>query len=153
MSFVHLTPDHISRIVAEAEAAVPNECCGLLVGTGDVESGLVVTDVVISPNIAAPNRPDRFEVDPEVRFRTMRRLEGTPYDIVGHYHSHPEHPAEPSATDLENAFEPDLAWLIAGVKAGQVTTLRAFRVEPDASAFRPLMARPGIGNRFDLATK
>lgn len=150
MSTIRLTPQHIALVVAEAEAALPNECCGLLVGAGDPAGGLVVTEIVTSANLAAGDRHDRFEVDPEVRFRTMRRLEGTPYGIVGHYHSHPDHPAEPSATDLEWAFEPELAWLIAGLEGGRVTALRAYRLEDDGSAFRPLDALPGTGNAFAL---
>ncbi|MEQ8665851.1 MAG: M67 family metallopeptidase [Rhodospirillales bacterium] len=150
MSSIRLEPAHIRQITAAAEAATPRECCGLLVGTGNPATGIVVTEVVTSTNIAAADRPDRFEVDPEIRFRTMRRLEGTPLDIVGHYHSHPDHPPDPSATDLAWAFEPELAWLIAGLRNGRVTALKAFRLTDDGTAFHPLEALPGSENTFDL---
>lgn len=150
MGTIRLGADHIALISTEAVAALPNECCGLLVGVGDPLGGITVTEVVTSPNLAAADGPDRFEVDPAVRFETMRRLENTGKAIVGHYHSHPNHPPEPSATDLSMAFEPELAWLICGLERGRVTALRAYRLLADGSAFEPLGAVPGADNRFAL---
>jgi len=150
MAIVRLQPVHIDLIRQEAEAAWPNECCGLLVGTGNRTEGIVVADVVPSPNLAASDRSDRFEVDPEVRFKTMRDCEAQDLEIVGHYHSHPEHPPEPSAVDLEMAYEPELVWLIAGLTDGKVNALNAFRLNDDASAFEAIGAAPGEHNSFDI---
>ncbi|MDH5748586.1 MAG: M67 family metallopeptidase [Rhodospirillales bacterium] len=115
----------MNEITAFAEAAYPDECCGLLAGHGDGAGDLIVTRVVASANVNEVRSHDRFEVDPKVRFDLMRELDGGPDRIIGHYHSHPDHPAKPSGHDLDMAFEPDLVWLILSVmngRAGEVTT-------------------------------
>ena len=70
-----------------AAAAYPNECCGLLAGSG--LEVVTVTLVRQSANLAV-NRKTEFAVDPQMQFDLMRELRGTPYHIVGHYHSHPK---------------------------------------------------------------
>lgn len=138
---IALTPAQIEELKRAAEKAYPEECCGLLLGRGadDVE----VTRVVASPNVAAdesgaPRRRDRFEVDPELRVALMRETEGTALRIVGHYHSHPDHPPAPSARDLESALEPEFIWLIVGVEKGRAGPVTAHVFEPGARAFREI---------------
>ena len=122
----------LAAIAAHAEHAYPGECCGLLVGRG--RRIVRVSRVVPSSNIAA-GRDDRFEVDPKLRFDLMRELGEGPERIVGHYHSHPDHPARPSPTDLACAFEPELLWLILAVSNGQAVQSRAWRLAPDGGRF------------------
>jgi proteasome lid subunit RPN8/RPN11 len=125
---------HARRIELEAEAAYPGECCGLLAGRAD--GGILrVTRVVPSPNILADAAGDRFEVDPQIRFDLMRRLRGTVETLIGHYHSHPNHPALPSAHDLEKALEPGLFWLIVSVTGGTATDIKAHRLDAERSGF------------------
>ena len=123
------------RVIRDAAArAYPEECCGLLVGRGQVDGTLIIERAVTSRNLSAGSRRDSFEVDPKVRFDLMRDLEARPAAgrrIVGHYHSHPDHPAVPSERDREQAHEPEFIWLIAAVAAGRVTALTAHRVTPD----------------------
>ncbi len=128
-----------------AAAAYPEECCGLLVGIGDVDGDLWVQRAVTSHNLSAGDRLDSFEVDPKVRFDLMRELGlakdsdvAPPPRIVGHYHSHPDHPAEPSERDRQQAFEPEFVWLIASVMAGEVAALTAHAVTPDGFRRLPL---------------
>jgi len=135
MSVVRIPKTLLDQIRHAAEAAYPAECCGILVGSGCIGDGIAISRIVESANLAAEQRNDRFEVDPMVRFEVMRELEGTDEEIVGHYHSHPDHPAEPSATDLEMAFEPELAWIIASVTNGKVSDIRAHRLRPEADGF------------------
>ena len=75
--------------------------------------------VAESDNVAPSQRTRRFEVDPALRFSLMRRLRGSRDNIVGHYHSHPEASAAPSAYDASVVFEPDLIWVIVAVAAGR----------------------------------
>jgi [CysO sulfur-carrier protein]-S-L-cysteine hydrolase len=131
----------IAGIVAAAEAAYPRECCGLLAGR-TTPGGILVTRVVASRNTADGDQRDRFEVDPQVRFDLMRALEGSDERLVGHYHSHPDHPAIPSATDRRMAHEPDLVWLITAVAAGRATATRAWRPVAKVSGF----GDPGFGD-------
>jgi proteasome lid subunit RPN8/RPN11 len=129
------------QLTREAEAAYPDECCGLLVGRRQADGATAVERAVASANVATCRRHDRLEVDPRVRFALTRELAGSSSAIVGHYHSHPDHPAEPSATDRAMAFEPDLVWLIVAVspdRAGEPAragTVRAFRIAAAGNVF------------------
>lgn len=124
----------LERIASAAERAYPEECCGLLIGRR--ENVLRVTAVAESDNVAPSQRTRRFEVDPALRFSLMRRLRGSCDDIVGHYHSHPEASAAPSAYDASLVFEPDLIWVIVAVAAGQAGEIRCWRWDPAAARFR-----------------
>lgn len=135
-------PAPLLRVVVDAaEAAYPRECCGLLVGRDDAAASVVVTRVEPSANLSADGGYDRFEVDPALRFRLMRDLAEGPHRIVGHYHSHPDHPAQPSRRDLENAWEPDLVWLITSVVGGQAVHTSAHAVDADGLQFREIPLR------------
>jgi proteasome lid subunit RPN8/RPN11 len=131
-------------IIDAAENAYPTECCGLLVGHDNGAGALAVTRVVLSENSAPGVGLDRFEIDPRVRFNVMRELDDAPKNdepkqrIIGHYHSHPNHPAQPSATDLEMAHEPSLVWLITSVIEGQATLTTAHCIDANGSQFRQI---------------
>ena len=89
---IALTAAQRATLRRVAVEAFPNECCGLLVGTG--ERTVTVSELVPVANVAA--RPEsRFEVDPQVQFDLLRQLRGSDLRIVGHYHSHPNGVAEP----------------------------------------------------------
>lgn len=139
---IHLNLSHLKTINDCAEAAYPFESCGLLAGTRNKDGVMQVTRVVTSPNIAdqdsAQNLRDRFEVDPKVRFDLMRELQGSDQEIIGHYHSHPEHAAKPSKRDIDMAFEPDLVWLITAVVAGHAGRTRAWRLNRETQAATPV---------------
>jgi proteasome lid subunit RPN8/RPN11 len=122
---------HLAAIRAHAERAFPEECCGLLVGNADADGAVLVSAVVPGANLSSDRRLG-FEVDPQLRFDLMRRLRGSDQRIVGHYHSHPDGPAEPSATDRARAIEPALVWLIVAVADGRAGPIAAFRPAADA---------------------
>jgi len=97
-----LAPGLREAILAEARAAHPRECCGLLEGCG-----ARITAIHPARNLAEAD--DRFLIDPAVQFRLLR--EGR--RIAGCYHSHPNGAARPSARDAQGAGEAGLLWLIA----------------------------------------
>lgn len=131
----------LRKVEQAAAGAYPAECCGLLVGHDGNGGAIQITRAVASANLKAAERADRFEVDPKVRFDLMRAIEGTHERIVGHYHSHPDHPAEPSATDLSMVWEPDLVWLITAVNGGHAAETTAHRPRADGSGFDRLELR------------
>jgi proteasome lid subunit RPN8/RPN11 len=126
----------ISRIVAAAQQAYPEECCGLLIGRRMTADDLRVTAVAESTNVAPALRNRRFEVDPALRLALMRALRGSDETIVGHYHSHPDGRAEPSAHDAAMAFEPDLLWLIVAAAAGGIGDVRCWSWDGEDGRFR-----------------
>ncbi len=128
---IALTREALEIMEREAVAAYPLECCGLLVGTDDAF-------LRAEPSRNMVEGRDRFEVDPALRFRLMRALEGGPHRIVGHYHSHPDGLARPSETDLSMAWEPDLLWVIVPVSRGRAGAAACFRVDADGRGFSPV---------------
>jgi proteasome lid subunit RPN8/RPN11 len=143
---IFLSRAQLKEIADAAEAAYPGECCGLIVGRVRGNGDLEVTRVVASPNVAVGDAPeggrrDRFEVDPELRLRLQRELEGGPERIIGLYHSHPGLGAQPSAFDLESVWEPELAWLITSVEDGQAVHTTAHVLDTDGRQFREIALR------------
>jgi len=152
---IRLAPAVLSAIAGAAEAAYPEECCGFLVGKLASDGPLDVTRVVESPNragafdgeadmggkeISANIRHRRFEIDPLVHLALMRETENTDEKIIGFYHSHPDHPAQPSAHDIACIWEPDLVWLIVSVDAGKMVDSAAFQpcIEDETRGFTPM---------------
>ena len=130
---VVIVPDRLRAIVDHAEAAFPQECCGLLSGR-EADGVIRIDGVHESENLAA--EPDRrFEVDPALRLGLQRTLRGDGRRVVGIYHSHPDGPAQPSPRDLAAAWEPDLLWLVVGVRHGQAVQCTSHvLVEADGEA-------------------
>ena len=127
----------LRRLVDAAEAAYPEEACALLVGELGLGDCRRVGRIELAANVA-DDRRSRFEVDPGLRIGLMRELRGGGDRIVGVWHSHPDHPALPSATDRAMAYEPDLVWLITAVNSGQALQTAAFAVNDYGPGFRPL---------------
>jgi len=152
---IRLPPASLAVVAGAAEAAYPEECCGLLVGKLADDGWLDVTRVVESPNRAGAFdeeadvggegmpvniRHRRFEIDPLVRLALMRETENTDQTIIGFYHSHPDHPAQPSAHDIACIWEPDFVWLIVSVVAGKMVDSAAFQpcIEGENREFIPM---------------
>ena len=117
--------------------AYPNECCGLLIGSDLPNGDLLVREIVRSANLDAGDGARAFEVDPAVILAWQKKTRGTTARILGHYHSHPDAPAQPSATDLARAWEPGQAWLIMTVLGGL----------PDEGVIGPLVG-PMVAYRY-----
>ncbi len=126
---IRIAPEALRTVVAASEAAYPEEACGLLVG-----NGWRIGAAHPSANLAADPRT-AFEVDPGLRLKLHKALRGADKAVVGVYHSHPDSPAQPSARDLERAWEPDLTWLITSVLNGQAVLTTAHRLADDPRRF------------------
>ncbi len=104
---------------AAADAAWPEEACGLLVGRRGTD-GVVIETAVPTPNRAdAGERHRRFLVDPAMHAALQRRLRGTEARIVGVFHSHPQGPARPSAHDLAAPLPEGWVMVILGGARGR----------------------------------
>lgn len=120
-----------ARILAEARAAAPRECCGLILGQREGR-GAAATALHPARNLAA--QADRFEIDPQDHFAAQRAARAAGLAVIGCYHSHPAGVARPSAADLAGAGEEGFFWLIA-TPAG---ALAAFVYDGGAMAAVPL---------------
>lgn len=103
-----------ARIVRETRAALPGECCGLLLGERN-GAGFAACALHPAHNLSAT--PDRFEIAAEDHFAAQRRARSGHMKVIGCYHSHPDGAARPSQADLAGAGEQDFVWLIAGQDA------------------------------------
>ena len=135
---VRLTAAQLLAIQRAAEAAYPEEACGLLVGRREPGGAWCVGAVEASANVAEPPRTRRFEVDPKLRLRLERDLRESPDSVIGVYHSHPDGSAKPSETDRSMIFEPAMVWLITAVAGGRAGATTGWRPTEDGSAFTPL---------------
>ena len=93
-----------------------------------------VYEVAATRNSAADRRRMRYAIAPEHLLRIQRNAQERGLDVVGYYHSHPEHDATPSRFDLETAW-PDVSYLILAVRGQRVTEVRCWRLTEGAGAF------------------
>jgi len=111
------------------EETYPHECCGALVG----RSGSV-TDVVALPNTTEEGPRRRFLVRPSDYRLAESRATELGGELLGFYHSHPDHPARPSQYDLDHAW-PTFAYIIVSVMAGQPDAMTVWYLKEDRSSF------------------
>lgn len=135
---IQISAPLLALITEAAEAAYPKECCGLLAGSDDGGDGYRVTRVEPSPNVAEGDQKDSFLVDAKIQFDLMRDLGDGPERIIGHYHSHPDHPARPSERDRQSVFYPEHIWVIVGVDGGRAGDVAAFVFDGANGDFREI---------------
>jgi proteasome lid subunit RPN8/RPN11 len=131
-----LPPPVRQEIFNHAREGYPNEVCGVLVGKSDGITQTACREVVRAVranNIEVVRRNDRYQLDPGDMARANRLAREQGLDIVGFYHSHPDHPAIASQTDLENSSPwGGYSYPIVSVIAGAVADLRCWYREGDA---------------------
>jgi proteasome lid subunit RPN8/RPN11 len=129
----------LEAIRAHARAVYPEECCGALLGTvaiGDARGPTVrgVVRAVALQNDANGDRRRRFTISGEQLLACQRLAATLSLDVVGFYHSHPDHPPIPSRVDRARAW-PWYCFLIATVNADDAGPLRAWFLRDDQSDF------------------
>jgi proteasome lid subunit RPN8/RPN11 len=117
---VKIRQEILDQIVAHAVEELPNECCGLLIGTPDI-----VEDAARARNMKRSRT--RFQVEPADHFAAIRRARAAGREIIGAYHSHPSGPSGPSETDRARLTDPTMFHVIVSLAHG-TRTVRAFRL-------------------------
>jgi proteasome lid subunit RPN8/RPN11 len=128
---IALSDDAVAAIRAHGVETYPNECCGALIGR----------DGKVSESFALPNTTEegprrRFLVRPEDYRSAEARAAEKSCELLGFYHSHPDHPAEPSQYDLDHAW-PSFSYVILEVRDAEPRDLRSWRLRDDRSQFDP----------------
>lgn len=126
---MHLSRHLAARLEEWAREAYPAESCGLLIGRRSDDT-IHVDDAARARNLNAERAHDRFELDPEDFLRADRAARAKGADIVGIWHSHPDHPARPSETDREVAWR-GWSYLILSVNRERVEELRSWHLEQE----------------------
>jgi len=125
---------HYESLRRHGEETYPHECCGVLLGqmNGDER---VVTSVARCGNTRRDSPHNRYHIDPRELIRIQRAGRERGEDIVGFYHSHPDHPARWSPTDLAEAHWIGCSYVITSVEKGQAAQTNSFELagsdEPD----------------------
>jgi proteasome lid subunit RPN8/RPN11 len=107
----------------------PNECCGALIGRDGV-----VTATFALPNTTEEGPRRRFLVRPDDYREAEKQARDAGGDLLGFYHSHPDHPARPSQYDLDHAW-PFFSYIIVSVRAGAPEDMTSWRLREDRSTF------------------
>lgn len=134
-----------------AREGYPEEVCGLLIGRevpfggpagGANGSGWPATAVrveraTLADNLAGDRRGDRFVLDPQAFVAADREASRQGLEIVGIWHTHPDHPPRPSRSDAETAWE-GYSYLIVSVRSGRQTEMRSWRLQGEAFVEQPI---------------
>jgi len=123
----------------------PHECCGALVGRGDRVSTAVALE---NTTEEGPRR--RFLVRPSDYREAERRATELGGELLGFYHSHPDHPARPSQYDLDHAW-PTFAYIIVAVAAGAAGDMTLWYLNDDRSSFEEGSLHHGENSHPDPA--
>lgn len=121
-------------IRAHGEETYPHECCGVLLGSFNDEGNRVVTSTVRAGNTRTDSAHNRYNIDPKELVRIQREGRERGEDIVGFYHSHPDHPALWSSTDFAEAHWIGCSYVITSVEKGKAAVTNSFELTgPDES--------------------
>ena len=116
---------------AHGEETYPNECCGVLLGKkiageGSAEATNYVQRIVRADNTRTDSAHNRYNIAPQELVKIQRQARGLGLDIVGFYHSHPDHPAQWSKTDFAEAHWLGCSYIITAVEQGKAATTNSF---------------------------
>ena len=107
------------------EETYPHECCGVLLGRSEGEAN-VVEDAVRAGNTRTDSAHNRYHIAPQELVKIQRLGRERGMDIVGFYHSHPDHPARWSATDFAEAHWLGCSYVITAVEEGVARQTNSF---------------------------
>ena len=133
---ITINRDLLRNAERHARATYPEECCGFLFGKRNNGSSEVILTERVN-NLKAENRQRRYLITPEQFMEAEGTADRTGYELIGVYHSHPDHPAIPSQFDLDHAL-PGFLYLITSVRRKTETDSRWWELLPDRGAFQEL---------------
>lgn len=126
--------DILDAIRKHGTDTYPEECCGFLLGSMTADGNYIVAVIPVR-NRLETNRNRRFSISADDFQDADLAAREKGWDIVGFYHSHPDHPAEPSAADLSEATFPGYTYIIVSVIDHRPQEVTAWSLAPDRSRF------------------
>lgn len=124
----------MAAIRRHGEADYPAEACGLIGGALEGDRKVTVQLVPLA-NQRTDSARNRYLIEPESFRRAQEKLDRDGLEVIGVYHSHPDHPPSPSAFDREHAW-PWLSYVIVGVARGHAGELKSWVLTEGRDAFR-----------------
>lgn len=130
MSVLRLNKAVYSAIRAHGEETYPYECCGVLLGHSTPE-GWRIEAVVKAGNTRTDSAHNRYQISPAELVKIERESRKQDLNIAGFYHSHPDHPAQWSQTDLAEAHWLGCSYVITAVEQGKAAVTNSFLLAGD----------------------
>jgi len=132
---LQLSSELNNNIRSAGEATYPNECCGIILGEiKDDGTKNAKRTVEIDNSSDSGERYHRFLITPEEMFKAERIARAEKLEIVGFYHSHPDHPSKPSGYDKDHAL-PFYSYIIVSVDKGKAQVLTSWELTDDRADF------------------
>jgi proteasome lid subunit RPN8/RPN11 len=123
------------KIRADGEAAYPHECCGVILGEVDNEGIKTARSALTIDNAREEGEQyHRFLITPEDMMKAEQTARSMKLDVIGFYHSHPDHPSAPSAYDKDHAL-PFYSYVIVSVDGGKAQVLTSWELTDDRTDF------------------
>ncbi len=130
---VALTRDIFEQIITHAKESYPDECCGILIGS--TMKGKKILYVHKAENTNTERSNDRYIISPTEIFMMDKEARGQGLEIVGFYHSHPDHPNRPSETDREWG-QPHYSYIIVSVQNGTEAEAKCWSFDDEDAPFK-----------------
>ena len=124
---IYIGQDSKTRMVSHADSSYPDECCGFFYGVEDSKGNRTVTDIVMVQNGKEGDKRKRFEITGHDYMKAEQYATEHDLQLLGVYHSHPDHPPIPSEHD-RIAAQPFFSYLIISVLEGKSDTMRSWRL-------------------------
>ncbi len=122
-------------IRTHGETAYPNECCGVLIGEVDDAGGKTARSALTIDNAREDDEQyHRFLITPEDMMKAEQAARAMKLDVIGFYHSHPDHPSAPSGYDKDHAL-PFYSYVIVSVDKGKAQILTSWELTDDRTEF------------------
>jgi proteasome lid subunit RPN8/RPN11 len=122
---LHIHYNDYEALRAHGEETYPHECCGVLLGKS-TSAGNEVHQIVRAGNTRTDSAHNRYNIAPQELVKIQRQARGLGLDIVGFYHSHPDHPAQWSPTDFAEAHWIGCSYVITAVEKGKAAITNSF---------------------------
>ncbi len=122
---LRVSDDIYAAIREHGEETYPHECCGILLGRNEEGDNRIV-EAVRAGNTRTDSAHNRYHIAPQELVRAQREGRARDLDIIGFYHSHPDHPAMWSQTDLAEAHWMSCSYVITSVEKGVAKQTNSF---------------------------
>ncbi len=121
---IRILEDAWARILDHVEKGFPHECCGVMGGIAGSEE---VSQIFRAENLNTERSRDRYVMNPKDILRAEKKFSGEGQDVLGYYHSHPDHESYFSETDRAHAW-PGYCYVVVSVKAGKAGDVTAWKL-------------------------
>lgn len=136
---LRIAREHYDAIRAHGEETYPHECCGVLLGQLQDDGTRMVSSTARCGNTRVDSPHNRYNIDPKELIRIQREGRARGEDIVGFYHSHPDHPARWSQTDFADAHWIGCSYVITSVEKGKAQTTNSFELSGSEESDKQLV--------------